>query len=554
MKTYGFFKKTILLLLFLILVNSVAQSKDIQISGNVLDVVTKQEVTDATIYITNLNSGTTDSTFTNSAGYWEYIFSTSAVDNNRTLPTQFRVFQNYPNPFNPSTKIDFTLSAAGNVKVTVYNTLGKTIDSFNEYLESGDYSVEWSGKGSAGVYFLNLKTQSGSATIKMIQLDGGHGYGLSRFRSQSNNNRNNQLSKTSTTIPIRITVSKFGYLSHEIEAEVEGGEHFEISIETIHSHSTLVDLHNDILEKMIDDPNYHLAELHDYNHTDIPRLKIGGVDIQFFAVWVSPYSHSHDSFDHAMAMIDIFNTEMLLNSTTIEQARTAPEALSISNNNKIAAVLAVEGGHTIENDIQKLKSLYESGMRYLTITWNNSTDWAVSAQDDRSRIVGLSEFGKQVIRTLDSLGVVIDISHTGIKTIEDILTITQNPIIATHSGVRALRNHYRNLYDDQIIAIANCGGVVGIVFYPPYLSISGSANIATVADHIDYIVDLVGIDYVALGSDFDGIGTNVVQGLEDVTKFPDLTLELLGRGYSQPDIEKILGSNFMRVFEQVCGE
>ena len=554
MKTYRFFKILICLSLFLIFLNSITQAKNVQISGKVFDVVTKQELSDATIYITNLTSQITDSTFTNSSGYWEYIFPTSSVDNGKTLPTQFRVSQNYPNPFNPSTKINFFIPLNGEVKVTVYNTLGKTIDSHIEYLESGSYSIEWSAKGSAGVYFLNLKTKSGSATIKMIQLDCGLGYGLSHFRLHSNDYQNNQLSKISTTIPIQITVSKFGYLAHEIEAEVEDGEYFEISIETIHSHSTLVDLHNDILEKMIDDPNYHLSELHNYNHTDIPRLKIGGVDVQFFAVWVSPYSHGHDSYNHAMAMIDIFNTEMSLNSITIEQARTASEAVSIHSNNKIAAVLAVEGGHAIENDIQKLISLYEAGMRYLTITWNNSTDWAVSAQDSRSATVGLSEFGKQVIKTLDSLGVVIDISHTGIKTIEDILTITENPIVATHSGVRTLRDHYRNLYDSQIIDIANSGGVIGVVFYPPYLSNTGYANIASVANHIDYIVNLVGIDYVALGSDFDGIGTNVVQGLEDVTKFPDLTLELLRRDYSQSDIEKILGGNFMRVFEQVCGE
>jgi len=191
-------------------------------------------------------------------------------------------------------------------------------------------------------------------------------------------------------------------------------------------------------------------------------------------------------------------------------------------------------------------------MRYLTITWNNSTDWAISAKDYRSPYMGLSNFGKKVIRTLDSLGVIIDVSHTGIKTIEDILAVTTNPIIASHSGARAIRDKYRNLYDYQIIDIANTGGVIGVVFYPPFLSNTGSANIGNVVDHIDYIVNLVGIDYVALGSDFDGIGDNTVQGLEDVTKFPDLTLELLRRGYSQSDVEKILGENFMRVFTQVC--
>ena len=244
---------------------------------------------------------------------------------------------------------------------------------------------------------------------------------------------------------------------------------------------------------------------------------------------------------------------MALNPTTMGQARTKSEADSLNDLNKIAAVLGVEGGHAIEDDIQKLKNLHQSGMRYLTITWNNSTSWAVSAQDSRTNTVGLSTFGERVIRTMDTLGIIIDVSHTGIKTIQDILSITTNPIIASHSGVRAIRNHYRNLYDSQIIDIANTGGVIGIVFYPPFLSGTGSANISTVANHIDYIVNLVGIDHVGLGSDFDGIGTNTVIGLDDVTKFPDLTLELLSRGYSRTDVDKILGGNFMRVFEQVSG-
>lgn len=191
-------------------------------------------------------------------------------------------------------------------------------------------------------------------------------------------------------------------------------------------------------------------------------------------------------------------------------------------------------------------------MRYMTITWNNSTDWAVSAQDSRSTTVGLSDFGRQVIRTMDSLGIIIDVSHTGIKTIQDILQVTQNPIIATHSGARALRNHYRNLYDWQIQDIANRGGVIGIVFYPYFLNGTSNASINDVIAHIDYIKNLVGIDYVAIGSDFDGIEV-VPLGLEDTSKFPNLTEALFERGYSREDIDKILYKNFKRVFEQVCG-
>jgi membrane dipeptidase len=554
MKINRIIYQTIILLLFTIPINVIAQSNLVHISGKVTDVVTEAELSDVKIYITDTDKGITDSTLTNLSGFWEYDLIVTSIGESQELPTQFSVTQNYPNPFNPSTTIDITLPEAGMVKVTIFNTLGQTIESYNEYLNSGAYSVEWDARGSAGIYFINVKVKDGSITRKMTLLDGGHGKGLSGFRSAKNiSEQSGQFSRTFSTIPIKIQTSKFGYVPYIVETAVEGGEYFDFKIETIHSVSTLADLHNDILEKMIEDPDYHLADYHSYNHTDIPRLKLGGVDVQFFAVWVNP-SIQDSYYNSAFAMINLFNTEILLNPTTIGQARTKDEALSLNNEDKIAAVMAVEGGHTIEDDIGKLKALYQAGMRYLTITWNNSTDWAISAKDNRSTTLGLSEFGKKVIRTLDTLGVLIDVSHTGIKTIQDILSTTTNPIIATHSGVRALRDHYRNLYDDQIISIANSGGVIGIVFYPPFLSNTGSANIAKVVDHIDYIINLVGIDFVGLGSDFDGIGTNTVNGLDDVTKFPDLTLELLRRGYSQTDVEKILGGNFMRVFEQVCGE
>jgi membrane dipeptidase len=218
---------------------------------------------------------------------------------------------------------------------------------------------------------------------------------------------------------------------------------------------------------------------------------------------------------------------------------------------KLAGILAIEGGHAIENDLEKLRAFYQKGARYLTITWNNSTAWAVSASDQRSTTVGLSDFGKQVVRTMDSLGMIIDVAHTGIKTIWDILATTKNPIVATHSGVRALNNHSRNLNDAQIDSIARRGGVIGVVFYPPFLTSRGSATIDTVIKHIDYIKKRVGIDYVAIGSDYDGMGSAPV-GLEDVSKLPNLTSALLRHGYSIAEVRKILGENYLRVFKQVC--
>ncbi|MEO8230925.1 MAG: dipeptidase, partial [Ignavibacteriota bacterium] len=257
-------------------------------------------------------------------------------------------------------------------------------------------------------------------------------------------------------------------------------------------------------------------------------------------------------YQQALVERDLLYSELAANSLTIAQATTMQQALNLNNQNKIAAVIGVEGGHHIEESLGKLDTLYNAGMRYLTITWNNSVSWAISAKDPRSTSIGLNNFGRQVIQRLDSLGVIIDVSHTGIKTIQDILSVTTNPIIASHSGARSVYDHYRNLYDSQIQDIANTGGVIGIVFYPYFLNGSSNSSIADVIAHIDHIVNLVGSDYLSIGSDFDGIEVTPL-GLEDTSKFPALTLALLEHGYTELEVAKFLGGNFRRVFEQVCG-
>jgi membrane dipeptidase len=520
------------------------------ISGTVIDSISQLGIVNAKILVANLNSGFTDSAFTNSSGNWNYNFITGLDDNKNFNPSDYLIARNYPNPFNPSTTIEFILPKSGSVQILIHNILGQLIDSRGEFLNAGSYSIKWNARGSAGVYFYTIKTDNESVTSKMILLDGGSGNGLSDLISIGRI-QNHSFSK-SESIQASIIVTKLGYLSETIKSTINGGEHFNTALITVHHNATLIDLHNDILEVMAGEPNYHLGSLHTTHHTDIPRMQKGGLDVQFFADWID-YRKFPDTlyFDATKVLINILNNEISLNPNTIGQARNLDEALALNNSGKIAAVLAVEGGHSIENSLENLIALYEDGMRYMTITWNNSTSWAISAQDSRSATVGLSEFGRSVIRTMDSLGVIIDVSHTGIKTIEDILEITKNPIVATHSGVRKIKESKRNLYDEQIIDIANSGGVIGVVFYPPFLT-TGTADIDDVIQHIDYIKNLVGIDYVAIGSDFDGIESTPI-GLEDVSKFPALTLKLLEHGYSQQDVEKILGGNFMRVFEQVCG-
>lgn len=519
------------------------------ITGNVKSIHTQTAVNGALVLIHNYTSNIIDSAITDASGNWNYDFQTTSNDEIIFHPASFIVEQNYPNPFNPSTIINFSIPEQSYVEVLIHNILGELIDKRSKFLDAGSYSVEWRAQGAAGVYLYTVRSKSSSITKKMIQLDGAITGGLSEIRKSLSFNSN--ASKSSTTYDTEIIISKIGYMNDTIKTEIIGGENFNTELTLVHFAALMADLHNDVLSVLTADRSYRLADFHNYHHTDIPRLKLGGVDVQLFAVYISPNQGSNDYFNKAMEMINIFKEEMMLNYEDIHQAFDPDQINDIVDDNKIAAVLCAEGGHVIENSLDKLYALYSEGIRYMTITWNNSTDWAVSAQDSRSATVGLSDFGREVIRKMDSLGIIIDISHTGIKTIEDILEVTANPIIASHSGVRALRNHYRNLYDDQIKAIAKSGGVIGVVFYPSFLSSNtSSVNINTVIQHIDYIVNLVGIDHVGIGSDFDGIGTTP-SGLEDVSKFPFLTQKLLERGYSVEDVFKILGGNFMRVMRQV---
>lgn len=520
-------------------------------SGNIKDILTTQNLHNVVVEIMDLSREKTDTLFTDYYGNWSYTI-TSVQDEQLLL--SFNVEQNYPNPFNPSTNIEFNIGETEKVNIIIHDILGRVVDQKEFNLQKGSYKFKYNGKGSAGIYFYTINTSKNSITKKMIQLDGSSGSGISDLQS-TNFRSSSKLTKINAK-NVRIIISKYAYVNDTLITSINGGEHFEQAIETLHSNAVLVDLHNDILERIfMEDPNYHLNVFHSKFETDIPRLKIGGVDLQFFAAWVSPTTYEGKYYQTTLDLIERLNSEILLSPNEISLTNNLESSTSANKQNKIAAVIGVEGGHSIENSIDKLVNLYNLGMRYLTITWNNSTDWAVSASDSRSSTVGLSEFGKDVISKMDSLGIIIDISHTGIKTISDILEITPNPIIATHSGAWAIKNHSRNLRDNQIQSIANSGGVIGIVFYPPFVGDADNDGIRDVEDviaHIDYIVNLVGIEYVALGSDFDGTGGNLVNGLSDVTKFPDLTFTLLEHGYSHSDIRKILGENFLRVFKKVC--
>ncbi|HSL89362.1 MAG TPA: membrane dipeptidase [Ignavibacteriaceae bacterium] len=517
------------------------------LSGNVKDANTNSNISTSKVQIKNLDNGISDSVFTNSTGNWYYTLITSVENDDLIIPNSLVVDQNFPNPFNPSTRIQFSIPYDEYVEISVHNILGELIDHKAQFLSSGNYSIDWFSKGSAGVYFYTIKMGNQSVTKKMIQLDGGNGTGLNDFKSGIINYTNR--SPKLQGIPIEIVVTKLGYLPDTTVTEISGNQFLQSHLVSVHSTSLMIDLHNDVIDVMISDPAYNFSIWNNYNHTDIPRLQAGGVDIQFFSLWVNPNTYTNH-YDHTITMVNEFNSIMTDNPDAIQQSYTMNEAITINQQGKIAAVIGVEGGHSIESSLEKLENLFNLGMRYMTITWNNSLDWAIAHNHPNTLTQGLSEFGRSVIRTMDSLGIVIDVSHVGIKTIQDILEETTNPIIASHSGVRAITNSSRNLYDWQIQDIANSGGVIGIVFYPNFLTGTNSATINNVIQHIDHIVNLVGIDYVAIGSDFDGIGRTPV-GLENVSKFPNLTLALLEHGYSISDVKKILGENAKRVFDEV---
>ncbi len=365
------------------------------------------------------------------------------------------------------------------------------------------------------------------------------------------------------------------------------------SYQKIHKKAILVDTHNDILMKTIDDGYLLDQDLKGKTHSDLARWKEGGLNVQVFSVFcdgtkINPYVYANQQIDSLDAAIS-------RNPTKIEKATNSKEILKVVKQGKIAALCGIEGGHMIENDLNKLENLYNRGARYMTLTWNNSTNWATSAFDETFNIElthkGLSDFGIQLVKKMNQLGMIVDVSHIGIQTFWDVINTTSKPVMASHSSAYALCNHQRNLNDEQIKAIAKNNGVIQINFYPGFIDPDFETKKASffevhktemdsliesnmeawyienylfnkyksesdalrpplsmVIQHIEYIINLVGVDYVGIGSDFDGI-TITPQELDDVTTYPIITKALVEKGYNEKDLHKILGGNFLRVLK-----
>jgi membrane dipeptidase len=369
----------------------------------------------------------------------------------------------------------------------------------------------------------------------------------------------------------------------------------------IHAASVLVDTHNDIPSSAIEKKLAFDADLTGKTHSDLTRMLAGGVDAQMFSIFcdgeqVNPYNYANREIDSVYAWVQRNPSKMMM-------VYNAADLQLAIQQKKLAAMLGVEGGHMIENDLNKLEALYKRGVRYLTITWNNSTSWATSAADetaslnpsqggtlDPNRKMGLTEFGVSVIKRMNELGMMVDVSHLGEQSFWDVVKVSTKPIIASHSCVWNLCEHRRNLKDEQIKAIAKSGGVVFLNFYAGFIDSTYERkqklflqqhkaevdeliqqgkqkdyalmmifeqykaeldairpSLSVLLNHLDYIVKLVGVDHVGMGSDFDGIEAPPLE-LNGVEDYALITKALLKRGYRKKDIQKILGGNFMRVF------
>jgi membrane dipeptidase len=376
--------------------------------------------------------------------------------------------------------------------------------------------------------------------------------------------------------------------------------------ERLHREAIVIDTHNDITSPLIDE-GFDLAasgieaDGKLKTHTDIKRMKEGGLDAEFFAVYVGREyvnkkpSEGGGSARRALDIIDAVNEQVRRHPETFEAASTADDIRRISKKGKIASLMGIEGGHAIEDSLRTLRVFYKLGVRYMTLTHTNTNDWADSSGDVSDPNVkhhnGLTDFGRKVVREMNLIGMMIDISHVADKTFYDAIEASRAPIIASHSSARALANHPRNMDDDMLRAIAKNGGVVMVNFYDGFLDqrkidFNKLANakqqelqkqfpddakrieeelkkwsdanapsrtpLSVLIDHIDHIAKVAGIDHVGIGSDFDGVPlTGVPEGMEDISRLPNITLELMKRGYSDADIRKVLGENFLRVMSRV---
>ena len=330
----------------------------------------------------------------------------------------------------------------------------------------------------------------------------------------------------------------------------------------LHREATVVDTHCDTLKCLMpaftlprnsqwdDRSDVGMGVRSELGHIDIPRLKEGGVDCQVFAISSVRDRTRPYALRTAMEMIDIFYRECGKHKDAIVPVTTHGDIMKAVNEGKVAAMLSIEGADVIEGKIGMLRVFHRLGVRMVGLVHSLRNELADGVADDRTK-GGLSELGVQAVEELDRLGVLIDVSHLSDAGFWDLMDVAKGPVMASHSNSRAVCPHPRNMTDEMIEAMADRGGVMGMNFAPSFVHPT-QATVQGVVDHIDHIVDLVGPDHVGLGSDFDGIPYTPV-GLEDVTRMPNITAELVERGYVEEDVRKILGENHLRLIKEVIG-
>lgn len=369
------------------------------------------------------------------------------------------------------------------------------------------------------------------------------------------------------------------------------------SYKKIHANAIVIDTHNDFISTSIDKKVSFEQSLKGVTHSDLKRMKEGGIDIQIFSIFCDENYGKGTAYAFANQEMDSMYAIIQRNPKKTMLVKTPQDLEAAVKAGKLGCMMGVEGGHMMEDRLDYLDSLYKRGARYMTLTWNNSTDWASSAADERANTnlghpYGLNAFGEKIVKHMNELGMIVDISHVGEKTFYDAVRVSKKPVIASHSCAYSLCPVPRNMTDDQIKALGKNGGVIHLNFNSGFVDSSFNAKnrafikkhqaekdsllktnpsdffanmrinekykdeiddarptLSQLLDHLDHIVKLIGVDHVGLGSDFDGINSSPRE-LNDVADMPLITKALMQRGYNKTDIQKILGGNFIRVFKE----
>ena len=370
----------------------------------------------------------------------------------------------------------------------------------------------------------------------------------------------------------------------------------------IHESALIVDTHADTPQRFLDEGfDIGSSDPNDIGHISLDKARRGNLGAEFFSIWVDPQTNQGNYAKHSFDLIDSVYEQAAHHPDRMMMAFSPADIERAHREHKLAALMGIEGGHSIENDMRLLRGFYRLGVRYMTLSWSNTNEWADSSGDiDDPKVQhhnGLTDFGKQVVLEMNRLGMMVDISHVADKTFWDAIATTKAPVIASHSSARALVNAPRNMTDDMLKAVAKNGGVVQVNFFNGFddenfrKALEAQAKdqaaaiqkfmddqkaqgkavdyvkvdrierewmakiprppLSSLIDHIDHIAKVAGVDHVGLGSDFDGVSGATPQGIDSAADLPKITQALLDRGYSASDIHKILGENLMRVFRDV---